>query len=170
MYGYDPAGSHKRDQCAAAGAAASLTMPFLDNQVSFNKNTFQAWELEPRSQSRGPRSCCPEILTIDDSKFNWGCSKISKDGEYGKLPGNFSWAHLNAFLLSSPSRREATITARSAPCEKPKVGSKVPSNGRSVLSISATASKLSTNPLGGSRVSCGVYQAYASISSDRICR
>ena len=33
---YDPAGSYKRDECAAAGAAASLIMPFLDNQVSFN--------------------------------------------------------------------------------------------------------------------------------------
>lgn len=36
LYSYDPAGSYKRDQCAAAGAAASLIMPFLDNQVSFN--------------------------------------------------------------------------------------------------------------------------------------
>ena len=36
LYSYDPAGSYKRDECAAAGAAASLIMPFLDNQVSFN--------------------------------------------------------------------------------------------------------------------------------------
>ena len=31
LYSYDPAGSYKRDQCSAAGAAASLIMPFLDN-------------------------------------------------------------------------------------------------------------------------------------------
>lgn len=36
LYSYDPAGSYKRDQYAAAGVAASLLMPFLDIQVAFN--------------------------------------------------------------------------------------------------------------------------------------
>lgn len=36
LYSYDPAGSYKRDRVRAAGPAASLMMPFLDNQVSFN--------------------------------------------------------------------------------------------------------------------------------------
>lgn len=36
LYSYDPAGCYKRDQYATAGAAASLIMPFLDNQVSFS--------------------------------------------------------------------------------------------------------------------------------------
>lgn len=36
LYSYDPAGSYKRDRVRAVGAAASLMMPFLDNQVSFN--------------------------------------------------------------------------------------------------------------------------------------
>ncbi|KAL2046499.1 hypothetical protein ABVK25_011811 [Lepraria finkii] len=36
LYSYDPAGSYKKDQCRAVGAAASLMMPFLDNQVQFN--------------------------------------------------------------------------------------------------------------------------------------
>ena len=36
LFSYDPAGSYKRDQVRAVGAAASLMMPFLDNQVSFN--------------------------------------------------------------------------------------------------------------------------------------
>lgn len=40
LYSYDPAGSYKRDQCATTRAAVSLIMTFLDNQVSFNKNTF----------------------------------------------------------------------------------------------------------------------------------
>lgn len=36
LYSYDPAGSYQRGQYAAAGAAASLLMPFLDNQVAFH--------------------------------------------------------------------------------------------------------------------------------------
>lgn len=35
VYSYDPVGSYEREQCRAAGAAASLIMPFLDNQVNF---------------------------------------------------------------------------------------------------------------------------------------
>ena len=40
LYSYDPVGSYEREQCRAAGAAASLIMPFLDNQVNF-KNRHQ---------------------------------------------------------------------------------------------------------------------------------
>lgn len=40
LYSYDPVGSYEREQCRAAGAAASLIMPFLDNQVNF-KNQYQ---------------------------------------------------------------------------------------------------------------------------------
>lgn len=40
VYSYDPVGSYEREQCRAAGAAASLIMPFLDNQVNF-KNQYQ---------------------------------------------------------------------------------------------------------------------------------
>ncbi|KAL1972423.1 hypothetical protein VTN31DRAFT_6837 [Thermomyces dupontii] len=35
LYSYDPVGSYEREQCRAGGAAASLIMPFLDNQVNF---------------------------------------------------------------------------------------------------------------------------------------
>ncbi|CAK7265679.1 Proteasome subunit beta type-6 [Sporothrix epigloea] len=39
VYSYDPVGSYEREQCRAGGAAASLIMPFLDNQVNFkNQN------------------------------------------------------------------------------------------------------------------------------------
>lgn len=41
LYSYDPVGSYEREQCRAAGAAASLIMPFLDNQVNF-KNQYEA--------------------------------------------------------------------------------------------------------------------------------
>lgn len=40
VYSYDPVGSYEREQCRAAGAAASLIMPFLDNQVNF-KNQYE---------------------------------------------------------------------------------------------------------------------------------
>ena len=39
VYSYDPVGSYERAQCRAGGAAASLIMPFLDNQVNF-KNQY----------------------------------------------------------------------------------------------------------------------------------
>ncbi|SPO04225.1 probable proteasome endopeptidase complex subunit PRE7 [Cephalotrichum gorgonifer] len=39
VYSYDPVGSYEREQCRAGGAAGSLIMPFLDNQVNF-KNQF----------------------------------------------------------------------------------------------------------------------------------
>jgi len=39
VYSYDPFGSHEREQCRAGGAAGSLIMPFLDNQVNF-KNQY----------------------------------------------------------------------------------------------------------------------------------
>ena len=39
LYSYDPVGSYEQEQCRAAGAAASLIMPFLDNQVNF-KNQY----------------------------------------------------------------------------------------------------------------------------------
>lgn len=40
VYSYDPVGSYEREQCRAGGAAASLLMPFLDNQVNF-KNQYE---------------------------------------------------------------------------------------------------------------------------------
>jgi len=40
VFSYDPVGSYEREQCRAGGAAASLIMPFLDNQVNF-KNQYE---------------------------------------------------------------------------------------------------------------------------------
>ncbi|KAF2665928.1 proteasome subunit beta type-1 precursor [Microthyrium microscopicum] len=40
LYSYDYVGSYEREQCRSAGAASSLIMPFLDNQVNF-KNQYQ---------------------------------------------------------------------------------------------------------------------------------
>ena len=61
LYSYDPVGSYEREQCRAAGAAASLIMPFLDNQVNF-KNQYmpgsgeghdlQQRPIEPLSRDR----------------------------------------------------------------------------------------------------------------------
>ncbi|KAL1955032.1 hypothetical protein VTO42DRAFT_323 [Malbranchea cinnamomea] len=52
LYSYDPVGSYERESCRAAGAAASLIMPFLDNQVNL-KNQYLPGsqggnELKPR--------------------------------------------------------------------------------------------------------------------------
>ncbi|KAL8784389.1 MAG: hypothetical protein Q9213_003989 [Squamulea squamosa] len=52
LYSYDPAGSYKRDRVRAVGAAASLMMPFLDNQVSFN-NQYQPKTEEEEGGARG---------------------------------------------------------------------------------------------------------------------
>lgn len=53
LYSYDPVGSYEREQCRAAGAAASLIMPFLDNQVNFKNQylpgTGEGHELQSRN-------------------------------------------------------------------------------------------------------------------------
>ncbi|ODQ51760.1 N-terminal nucleophile aminohydrolase [Saitoella complicata NRRL Y-17804] len=49
VYSFDPVGSYEREQCRAAGAAASLIMPFLDNQVNF-KNQYV-----PGTEGKEPR-------------------------------------------------------------------------------------------------------------------
>lgn len=77
-------------------------------------------------------------------KFNGGCSRISN------------------YVAHLPEEKRPLLPAvASAPCEKPEI----PSNRPSAFSIIASTSKLSTNPVGGSQVSCSVCQAYASISS-----
>lgn len=47
VYSYDPVGSYEREQCRAGGAAASLIMPFLDNQVNF-KNQYEPGTTEKK--------------------------------------------------------------------------------------------------------------------------
>lgn len=42
LYSYDPVGSYEREQCRAAGAASSLIMPFLDNQVRCRSRNSQS--------------------------------------------------------------------------------------------------------------------------------
>lgn len=58
VYSFDPVGSYEREQCRAGGAAASLIMPFLDNQVNF-KNQY-----EPGTDGKVKRPV--ELLTIDE--------------------------------------------------------------------------------------------------------
>lgn len=45
IYSFDPVGSYERQQCRAGGAAASLIMPFLDNQVDFKNQSNKEVEL-----------------------------------------------------------------------------------------------------------------------------
>ena len=59
LYSYDPVGSYEREQCRAAGAAASLIMPFLDNQVNFKNQylpgTGEGHDLQARQTEPLPR-------------------------------------------------------------------------------------------------------------------
>ncbi|KAK9458932.1 nucleophile aminohydrolase [Lipomyces oligophaga] len=57
VYSFDPVGSYEREQCRAGGAAASLIMPFLDNQVNL-KN-----QHDPVSGQSLPA----QFLSLDDT-------------------------------------------------------------------------------------------------------
>ena len=66
LYSYDPVGSYEQHACRAAGAAASLVMPFLDNQVDF-KNQYMpgsgvGHELEERKALPLPRKEVEQIV------------------------------------------------------------------------------------------------------------
>ncbi|KAK5159135.1 nucleophile aminohydrolase [Cryomyces antarcticus] len=66
LYSYDPVGSYEREQCRAAGAAASLIMPFLDNQVNF-KNQYipgsgEGHALEQRVPAPLPQKVVEELV------------------------------------------------------------------------------------------------------------
>ena len=58
LYSYDPVGSYEREQCRAAGAAASLIMPFLDNQVNF-KNQYMPGSGEAHDLQAKPTQPLP---------------------------------------------------------------------------------------------------------------
>ncbi|KAF2842816.1 N-terminal nucleophile aminohydrolase [Patellaria atrata CBS 101060] len=66
LYSYDPVGSYEREQCRAAGAAASLIMPFLDNQVNY-KNQYvlgsgEGHALQARERELLPRKDVEELV------------------------------------------------------------------------------------------------------------
>lgn len=66
LYSYDPVGSYEREQCRAAGAASSLIMPFLDNQVNF-KNQYipgsgEGHALERRAPAPLPRDTVEQLV------------------------------------------------------------------------------------------------------------
>jgi 20S proteasome subunit beta 6 len=66
LYSYDYVGSYEREQCRSAGAASSLIMPFLDNQVNF-KNQYipdsgVGHELQARVAEPLPKEHVKEIV------------------------------------------------------------------------------------------------------------
>lgn len=66
LYSYDPVGSYEREFCRAAGSAASLIMPFLDNQVNL-KNQYvpgsgQGNELQPRVAAPLAKDAAMELV------------------------------------------------------------------------------------------------------------
>ena len=66
LYSYDPVGSYEREQCRAAGAAASLIMPFLDNQVNFKNQYIPAsgtgHALEARKAEPSSRNVVEQLV------------------------------------------------------------------------------------------------------------
>lgn len=66
LYSYDPVGSYEREQCRAAGAAASLIMPFLDNQVNYKNQYIPAsgygHDLQQRASELLPRNTVEELV------------------------------------------------------------------------------------------------------------
>ncbi|KAF2481052.1 putative proteasome component Prs3 [Neohortaea acidophila] len=66
LYSYDPVGSYEREQCRAAGAAASLIMPFLDNQVNlknqYDPNSGPGLEKKPREAQPLPRETVEQLV------------------------------------------------------------------------------------------------------------
>lgn len=66
LYSYDPVGSYEREQCRAAGAAASLIMPFLDNQVNFKNQympgTGEGHDLQAKQAEPLPRQEVERIV------------------------------------------------------------------------------------------------------------
>ncbi len=66
LYSYDPVGSYEREQCRAAGAAASLMMPFLDNQVNFKNQHVPGsgvgHDLKAREAAPLPRKDVEELV------------------------------------------------------------------------------------------------------------
>lgn len=66
LYSYDPVGSYEREQCRSAGAASSLIMPFLDNQVNL-KNQYipgsgEGHELKAQEAKPLDRATVEEIV------------------------------------------------------------------------------------------------------------
>lgn len=66
LYSYDPVGSYEQEQCRAAGAASSLMMPFLDNQIN-KKNQYipgsgEGHELKAKVPQPLPRQETEEIV------------------------------------------------------------------------------------------------------------
>ncbi|KAG9785696.1 Proteasome subunit beta type-6 [Exophiala dermatitidis] len=62
LYSYDPVGSYEREQCRAAGAAASLIMPFLDNQVNYKNQYIAGSGFGHELQQRQPESLPKDVV------------------------------------------------------------------------------------------------------------
>lgn len=67
LYSYDPVGSYERESCRAAGAASSLIMPFLDNQVKrqnlYVPGSGQGHELQTQEAKPLPRKDVEELVS-----------------------------------------------------------------------------------------------------------
>ncbi|KAJ3496110.1 hypothetical protein NLG97_g2900 [Lecanicillium saksenae] len=82
VYSYDPVGSYEREQCRAGGAAASLIMPFLDNQVNFHNQYIpesgSGHDLKERPRQPLTR---PQVETIIKDAFDGAAERHIEVGD-----------------------------------------------------------------------------------------
>jgi 20S proteasome subunit beta 6 len=62
LYSFDPVGCYNKETCKAAGAATSLMMPFLDNQVNFANQYVQMAGKRDTMQERPQQSLERDIV------------------------------------------------------------------------------------------------------------
>jgi 20S proteasome subunit beta 6 len=82
VYSYDPVGSYEREMCRAGGAAASLIMPFLDNQVNF-KNQYVPGSGEGHALQERPRVPLtrPEVEVLVKDAFDGAVERHIEVGD-----------------------------------------------------------------------------------------
>ncbi len=83
VYSYDPVGSYEREQCRAGGAAASLIMPFLDNQVNF-KNQYVPGSGVGHDLQERPRVALPraDVETLVKDAFDGAVERHIEVGDF----------------------------------------------------------------------------------------
>lgn len=83
VYSYDPVGSYEREQCRAGGAAASLIMPFLDNQVNFKNQHVPGSGVGHDLQER-PRVALarPDVETLVKDAFDGAVERHIEVGDF----------------------------------------------------------------------------------------
>ncbi len=100
LYSYDPVGSYEREQCRAAGAASSLIMPFLDNQVNL-KNQVDPSTGEYKVAVPLPRE---NVTRLVKDSFASAVERHIQVGD--SLEMHFATKDRGVFVESSPLKKD----------------------------------------------------------------